>query len=363
MSFNDLGIGRVALMLLVFGAASTYPQSCQVDLNQLQQNQTAAQSAAAAAPSGSSVSRTGVPETCPALIDGPPRGLACLQCMHPRAREQAEQIALLLRRSCLKNVALNYLVDGTFAFDESVLREHIALLTENNRQLYLHLYLSNGPAQRRGGSNSENVFGIGLEPERFRSQILRDPDLQSQFKQLVTRLIPVLRDAEAHGAQVSLVPMLEDNLTKESFAKMTGLIFDALPDDLSVAIGRSPCTGCGTGSDADRPTGVFLESHSIRDASRLTSSLITNDGDAYSFSGGDGLLSIQELRSARDEAERRQNVFILWSAERQGFTVGENGQLQRKPADERNYALISPEEQSMLIDFLREGLSVPQNWK
>jgi hypothetical protein len=53
--------------------------------------------------------------TCTSLLDRAPRGLACLHCLHPAAREQSDILVEILSRSCLKQVAINYLVDGSFS--------------------------------------------------------------------------------------------------------------------------------------------------------------------------------------------------------------------------------------------------------
>jgi hypothetical protein len=368
--FNDLsflgnglssfgGFTSLALRLVVLGAAATYPQSCQLDFGQLQQTPQPTASDTAQA-SGELTERSASAESCPALLEGPPRGLSCLQCMQPEAQAQAQEIISLLRESCAKNLIINYLADGTFSFNEMVLHNHISQLTDGGRQLFLQFYLTNGPAQRRGASNSEAVFPSDIEPEEFRERILDDTEVQERYKQLIARLVPTLRYAQERGAQIALVPMLEDNLDEASFMKMAKLIFAALPSDISVSIGRNPCKGCGTGSDDEIPPGVFEESHSLSDASRLRDGVLTNDGKDYSIDGPRrGFLSLGELLSARDTAEKHRNAFILWSAERQGFSVDEAGRLVRRPPSERNYAMPDEHERSLILQFLREGLTAP----
>ena len=351
--FNELSLkflSSAGKLLLLAAAAATNPQSCQLNFQQPVPPTTPAQSASGqtAPVDTASVSRTA--DTCASLIDSPPRGLACLQCTQPQAREQAAEIASILADSCIKNLVISYLVDGTFSYDEELLKNHIELLTRGGRQLYLHLYLTNGPAQRRGASNSEQVFGSTIEPETFRRKILTDRSLQLEYENLVERLTPVLRYAEQRGAQISLVPMLEDNLNREAFMKMAQLTFEALPPDISASIGRSPCPGCYSGNDDDLPPGVFMESHSIAEGSSIHDSVITNDGQDF---------SLDRLRAARDSAEANNNIFIVWDSARQGRTKDANGRILRKPTNQRTYAIPDSVERQQLISFLRDGLLGP----
>ncbi len=296
-------------------------------------------------------------DLCTGLLSGTPRGLACLHCTEPGAHEQAHILSLLLFRSCVKNIAINYLVDGTFSYDQDLLEEQISLLTSGNRTLFLHFYLSNGPNQRRWRSTPLNVLGSGMPPETFRERILFDAQLQQDFKNIILRLIPVLRFAQSRNAVISIVPMLEDNLDDDAFQKLYELTLETIPPDIYFSVGRSPCPGCRDGNTDGRPQGVFLERHTAGRSVGVEDGLVTNDGDTYRFGPSSREqvdLSLSDLARTRDSADSRNDIFILWKGERQGRYNGNNGPYIN-PSD-REYEIPSFEERQALIDFLKEGL-------
>ena len=296
-------------------------------------------------------------DTCENLITTSPRGIACLHCMQPEARTQANLIAFLLQRSCLKNIAINYLVDGTFSFDAEILYRHINILTRNGRRLFIYFYLTNGPSQRLYQETPIDALGTKTAPAKFRTLVKYDYETQYKFQLLVRRLIPFIRYASSKGAVVSLIPALEDNLDNESFDKLYQLALDALPYDISVAFGRNACEGCYSGNESGTPDGLFKEVHIAYPKFSLEDGVVTNDGRNYSSAvnpKNKGSVSLETLAEVRDRATLLNDTFILWDAERQGITT-ETKSMLVAPSD-RKYIIPPMKERTEIIDFLRGGL-------
>ena len=298
-------------------------------------------------------------DQCPELLSAAPRGLSCLQCLQPEAREQSVEVIKMLVDSCLKNVAINYLVDGSFSFDESFLQQEIAVLTAGERHLSILFYLSNGPSQRKYPRALLNGYALDMSAEDFRENIKSDESLQAGFRQVVKRLVPTLEFAQAQGAEILLVPMLEDNLDEDAFLTMARLAKAELPVGLNVRFGRNPCPGCSDGADNVVPQGFFRESHNIKNASRITNGVISNDGNwtelESRFQSGNGSVTLDALRDARDASAANGNLFLLWSASRQGLYYSQDGRQNRRAAAERSYALPDLTERQATMLFLREG--------
>ena len=298
-------------------------------------------------------------EQCQHLLIGPARGLACLHCTQPEAQAQARVIALLLYRSCLKNIAINYLVDGTFSFDAEFLQEQISLLTSNGRRLSVYFYLTNGPTQRQWSSTTVEALGVRMSPEEFRWRISSDTVTRDAYQQLVERLLPIIRYAESRGALVSIVPALEDNLSDEAFYEIYGLTVDALPADVSVSIGRNSCEGCYEDNGSALPAGVFREVHTaspfLPDFDEQ--GLVTNDGVSYYIPGIDnapaGIASLEQMKALRDAATSIGQPFILWNSRWQG----RYWHLAPEPPHPRDriYAVPGYAARMRIIEFLREG--------
>lgn len=292
-------------------------------------------------------------ETCSNLLVGPPRGLACLHCMQPEAHSQAQVIVEVLVKSCLQNVAINYLVDGSFSFSEDMLQNHIDMLSSNGRRPFLTFYLTNGPMQRRWKAQIIRAFGTTISPEAFRWRVMNDGPFQLQFQALVRRLLPTIRFANEHGAIVNLIPALEDNLREKEFNKLYELALEVLPSDVSVSFGRSVCPSCYSGNDDAIPTGVFEEKHTSSPYVSVQDGTITNDGAEYvrESSATTNKLTLEDLALVQEHAGKLNNTFILWSGKRQGVYNG----IYPNPKD-RRYSMPSEEEQDELIRFLRDGL-------
>lgn len=277
--------------------------------------------------------------SCEKLITTAPRGLACLHCTQPEAEEQSHLLVDILEQSCLKNVALNYLVDGTFSNDLQPIYDHIDRLTRAKRRVFLELYILNGPRQRRSGTKSVP------RPEEFRRRIINDATLRASYSHRVEKLIPLLTYAHDKHAVINIIPMLEDNLTDEAFVELYQLTLAALPVEIPVAIGRNACPNCYPGNESGIPAGVFRESHKLSPTSGLSGGIATNDGKEFE--------SEEQLATLRDWAAANDNIFILWDAERQGLRLGEKGNLIRVPVAKRLYAIPSEDDQRELARLLR----------
>ncbi len=360
-------LSRLFLPAVLAAAAATQAQTC--TLASPQQNSTAPAVETAAErtpaeptpePATASTSTAALTQwvSCPELLQAPPRGMSCLHCLQPEAESQAAALVQLLLESCLENIAVNYLVDGSFSYNEALLRSHIEALSSGGRKLTLLIYFANGPTQRKYRNALLDGFGTGVSPAEFRSLIRSDEAVRESFRELVRGVAPVLEYAAGRGAELLLVPMLEDNLDRESFISMAELLRESLPDSLPYRLGRNPCPTCSDGADGSIPEGMFRETHNVRGAGSLRNGVVSNDGEwsaleAAAQRDGRPELSLGELKKARDRAAAGGNVFILWSASRQGRYATATGGMPRQSAEERNYAFPSDEERRETLIFLR----------
>lgn len=279
--------------------------------------------------------------TCPNLIDTTPRGIACLHCMHPNSKEQRKVIAQIMKDTCLKNLATNFLVDGTFSFDPYAVVEFIDSLSTEGRQLFLTFYLTNGSTQRRWRTTKVNGFATGIAPEVFRDAIINNDKAQAAYQDIVKSMIPVIRYANTRGVKVQLVPALEDNLDDASFQKIADLTLEALPNELVVSLGRNPCPRCYLGNTGTVPSGYFREVHTANAINVINDGVVTNDGEDA---------RLEELASVRDRAKNKNSQFILWNNKRQGLP----NDLRTYPTvDDRVYAIPDDNEYNEIVDFLR----------
>lgn len=297
-------------------------------------------------------------DSCENLIETTPIGLSCLHCTQTQAKEQAELLATLMFRSCVKNVATNFLVDGTFSFNAQLIQEMIELLSSNERQLFISFYLSNGASQRQWQSTDITAFGTTISPEEFRDRIFSDPSFRGEYRSLVQRLIPVLEYAKEKGAFVTLVPALEDNLDTQTFTELLRLTLDSIPQDMYVNFARNPCPRCYAGNTEDVPLGISIELHDVLKDFETKDGIVTNDGIDYDVASEDYLISpygvtLDTLREVRDRAREQNNIFILWSGERQGLYYVNSGRAQYLHPSQRNYQFPSIQERGDMLEFLR----------
>ncbi|MCB0359720.1 MAG: hypothetical protein KDD44_08790, partial [Bdellovibrionales bacterium] len=151
------------------------------------------------------------------------------------------ELAAILRESCLQNIAINFLVDGTFSFNNRFLNALLSSLADGGRNLFVTLYLGNGPAQRRFSTTSIPGFASTISPSEFRERILSDIALQAEYQAIARSILPVVEHIISLGGQVTLVPFLEDNLDNRSYETMVDLTLAAIPQGTPVSIGRNPC--------------------------------------------------------------------------------------------------------------------------
>ena len=298
-------------------------------------------------------SLTSASGSCRRKVAGPPLGIACLQCGHPQAREQALQIAQLLAESCREEIATTILIDGTFSDDRSFLQDFIELSTSSGSRLHLYLYLSNGPWQRRHASMPDKGIGTDMSPEEFRDRIHWDESLQQEYLDRLLWAEPLFRTAEEQGAKIYLLPMLEDNLDQSSARKLEEVVRAGLPFSPQISLGRNPCQSCYDGNDASVPASLFLDqhAHSPHQQIKKSNGLVTNDGKTFHFSHespSSKSLSISELKSLISRAHAQNNAFVIWNGKYQGI----DGSGLKEP-DNRNYVIPSGEDEVELLNLLR----------
>jgi len=292
---------------------------------------------------------------CAQLKVTTPRGLSCMHCLHPKARANAKILQVLMLKSCLQNISTSYLVDGTFSFDYTQLLSDITTLSTGGRKLFVHFYLTNGPAQRRFQTTPLRTLGTKISPILFRQQVLNDFQVQSDYQYLVRRLVPVMRYAASMGSLVTLTPALEDNLSDEAFNKLGDLTVEAIPFDIPFAIGRNPCPGCYSGNGREVPNGYFREVHTVSPFLSVENGIVSNDGTDYAFPSerrSEHQTTLEELATLRDASARKNNIFILWSGKRQGLTDYQAGSILPDP-NGRNYQIPSIAERVAIVDFLK----------
>jgi hypothetical protein len=293
-------------------------------------------------------------DSCPELIESTPIGLSCLHCSHPKARRQAKLLATLMFRACVKNVATNFLIDGTFSYDGEFIKDVIELLNSNGRRLFVNFYLSNGATQRHWRSTGIRSFATQISPSEFRERIFYDASLRGQFKAIAVRAGKLVSHANSLGSVVFVTPALEDNLDKESFGEISALTLEALPAKAYFSLVRNPCPRCYPGNTVDVPEGFVGELHTAGSQFNLRDGIVSNDGDDYEFSPAEVLsgVTLDSLRETRDRAARQNNIFILWDAERQGIET-QNGYNVFPHPNDRNYAIPSITERADIVSFLR----------
>ena len=277
------------------------------------------------------------------LKDTTPRGIACLHCNHPKAKNQAGELISILTNACVKRPATNYLIDGSFGFDAAMMDQHIAALSTDGREPHIVFYVSNGPWQRRRRSDLK-AFGTQMRPEEFRKKIQKSNKLRGRYQDIVRRLVPTLEHLIAAGGKAYLVPMLEDNLNDKAFNAMVSLTRASLPASLQgrVKIGRSACSSCYPGNTHGRGPNIFEERHNTRGEFSTRDGVVSNDGVHYGKPG--------ELSSALKRSARQNDVFILWTDKYQGVVVGETF----KNPSKRDYKRPSSGERQAIIRLLNE---------
>jgi hypothetical protein len=288
---------------------------------------------------------------CGSFVPGPPLGLACIHCAHPKAHSQAMALAAIMRESCRMRLAVNYLIDGRFGTDDDFLVNHITTLAEN-RRLMVILYLTNGPSIRRADRSVPKAFAAGLGTSQFRKQILINQTLRSQYRGVVQRALRVKSQVPEHVRFV-LSPGLEDNLTDSVFQSMLALTKEVAGD--SVGYVRNACPGCAPGNTSGIPAGVMKEVHATSANHGITQGIVTNDGDPYAFPTGpsNGSMPLGRLTAAKRAADTQGNAFILWTGKYQGSVIKDGRIAGRIVPNKRNYPVPTASERNQILSFLR----------
>lgn len=289
--------------------------------------------------------------SCESRLDRGWRGLDCFHCMHPKAEGGSAPIADILVRSCLKRVMLAFVVDGSFGYNESEVKSSIDAITSSGQELWLHLYVYNGPAQRRWQSGVFQSFAI-MDPNLFQHKIVGNRSLRAKYAAVVKeRISPLVAYALQHGAKVSVAPGLEDNLNDQGFNSALGLLKKNIPRGLNVAYARNACFRCTLGNGKNTPKGILLEEHDDTLFARRWDGIINTDGRYFRFSFENSSLPALFDLAPRwlTPANNQRNAFLLWIPHLQDTPPT----LIPKPLGQRNFRAPTENEAAEIIDFLR----------
>lgn len=294
---------------------------------------------------------------CKTFFNTVPQGVMCLHCMHRKANGGVSALTDSLVNACIKNIAIGFLTDGSFGFDKSVIESEVIKLSQEGRKVFLHLYIVNGPGQRRWKLGAFKSFAI-MNPVEFRGEIRRNIKLRREYAEQVKRLIPVISLTVSLGGVVYLAPALEDNLDDASFKTISNLTLRALPKTLPFTLVRNPCSDCYGGNTTGLPNGVIREHHTSKFDFSLQDGVISNDGKYFVFpngtsSSGSGSSAMpsytfSDLRNVRDRARRQNDIFLLWIGKYQGSRLG----MELQPVNQRNFEFPSAYEVREITDFL-----------
>ena len=232
-----------------------------------------------------------------------------------------------------------------------MIESSVAALRNAGQDVWVHLYVYNGPAQRRWKSGVFQSFAA-MDLGVFRYKLARDRHLQAEYQKIVkSRIVPAAAYAVSLGAKVSVAPGLEDNLDDQGYRAALRLIREVMPVDVPVTYVRSSCYQCEKGVGRFRPPGVLLEEHDDKLFPLRWNGIVNTDGLYFRFSDeGTRYPPLQErLDSWLRRAEKQQNAFLLWIPHFQDAPPG----LVPRPLNERNFRGPSVREQGEILDFLR----------
>jgi len=294
---------------------------------------------------------------CETLTETTPRGIACFHCLHLNAKPQVDLLFKALHETCLKNLAISYLVDGSFS-DASGLKDQIAELSKGGRSVLVQLYLLNGPSQRRFKETPLIGIGTKIEPRAFRKEVKENGRIVQVFKSKVSEISKQLNGLSTANVRLQIVPMLEDNLDDESYKILREIIKSTIPVEINYTIGRNPCPKCYLGNTRNVFEGDFLEVHTIKPEEVPQNGSISNDGEDISFDGKEGSVLLTSLLQLKSEAQKKNTALFIWNAEYQGLSVTQ-GKIggNSVSANERDYKIPTDEEMRILIKFLSDEKS------
>ena len=308
---------------------------------------------------------------CTTLVQGTPRGVMCLHCLHPNAGEGVDALSDALLNSCRENIGISFVIDGSFGREYQVIEQQVTRLLEADRSVSLHLYMINGPAQRRWRDRIFDGFGNQKSPETFRRLIQFDGRYRAKYRSLVRGIVPTLTDIRAQATTeqlkkltISVVPMLEDNLDDNSFRSLLSLTKRSLPTPYIQKWVRSPCGDCYYGNTRESPSGVASEQHRVKANFVTKQGVISNDGWGYVYFNEnekielknpvthsdrqEAAVSLEDLRPMMTRAGRQKDLFLLWIAKYQQTLPGSRS---TKPAD-RRFPIPTDSEINAISGFL-----------
>ena len=289
----------------------------------------------------------------PHLLDVPPRGIETIPCNLPEARESCRSVVFATFISGVNKPTLNYLVDGSFGFDENAMIEDIELLSRDERKPEVIFYLHSGPGQRNCQSRPVGSgFGSSyLEcAGQFSRQMLTDINYQESFRKHISRLRPVIEYAFSRGAKVWIVPSLEDNLNWLVVYTMAAIAARELP------VGIKLMRNAGHTSDGVAIPGFGREKH-LTNPKQVTfeNGFVSNDGVTFTLSKMKKdkfkrRVALSTLGKVQAAAKKKGLGFILWYAPAQGLYAGSTKEDPKK----RDYYVLNTAEQIVLAFFLRQ---------
>lgn len=278
---------------------------------------------------------------CEQLIDNvQPIGVSFIHGLQAEAKPQVDALKQILLKSCVKRIAANFLVDGSFGLDTQVLSDFVTDMSVFGREVHLILYLQNGSSQRRWKNTAVKGFASNIEPSRFRDMIMHDAAIRERYRAIVRSLLPVIDQAHLSGGTIYLVVGLEDNLTSRQALEVKHIGTEALEGRFVLWV-RNPCPGCYAGNDESSEGFDMRERHAQNTAFATSNGIITNDGFNLSF---------DELSQLKQAAFARDNVFIAWDRARQGIPPSGEYLAPNK----RLYYIPTQGEFDDLIAFLRK---------
>lgn len=281
---------------------------------------------------------TKVHSECPSLKEHVPRGISCLHCLFTGNTASVLGLTDALINSCNKKIGLAFVTDGSFGNEFDVIYQAYEKMLElKNRELFLHLYLVNGPAQRRWRKVEFHGFGLGISPQKFRSLIKKNKIYQQKYKDYLTTLLPVLDFSKQNEIKISISPVLEDNLDDASFRSILKLTKEVF-GNYDIRYLRNPCSDCFAGNTAKVPKGVGKELHHIGKYLKTRNGIVSNDGWGYVYFNGEKkeeiklpyrikgreekAVTLDEISNLADISEKLNNTFLLWIAKYQQTVSG-----------------------------------------
>lgn len=270
--------------------------------------------------------------------------------MHCFANQaQCLKLCDILYDSQIRNVAINFIADGSFGYNATSYRYCVDKLSSGGRSLVVLLYVHSGPGARRWESYKRlkiKSWAAGIRPEFINQKLLADQEFRDSYQNhLKANVRPLVRYAVASGAHVA-IGWLEDNFTRLSF-NMILMLTEQVLDEFQIEYVRNPVV-LRAGAI---PLRVVRETHSLSIASMPLNGWVFNDGEGFKFLSErpkDGEQSLADMRDIRHAAFDRGNIFILWIGQYQG----DNGKRIINPR-KRRYRLPKRSERAEIIQLLR----------